>query len=103
MPVGGEFSLAGFTVSAQQANVAAGTAFAFLIKACLMVAVRTAYTQVFWASVAGASTTVSRLDTLAAVLQNVLLLLSGTVWWRWLLPSLLPRSYSSSTPFWRVR
>lgn len=79
----GNYTIAGFTVSVQQANIASGTALAFLVKACLVLAIGTAYTQVFWQSVSGRSTTVSMLDRLAAALQNFLLLLHWMVWWKY--------------------
>ena len=85
----GNYTLAGFTISAQQANIASGTALAFLVKAWLVVAVGTAYTQTFWAYISGVPTTVSRIDVLAAALHNVLLLSRGTVWWRYPLLLLL--------------
>lgn len=44
----GDYSIVGTSVSKQQYNIAAGTAFAFLFKSILAFAVATSYTQLFW-------------------------------------------------------
>lgn len=56
----------------QQTNIAIGTAFAFLFRACLVLATCTSYWQVFWATALRNTLTVSSMDALAGVLSSLL-------------------------------
>jgi hypothetical protein len=59
-------------MSRQQINTSVGTAFAFLVRTFLALAVSTAYVQVFWSSVKTAkrSPTLNELDWANAGLYN---------------------------------
>lgn len=56
----------------QQTNLAAGQAFAFLVRACLVVAVGFSYWQVFWGTVLRSTFAMSQVDVLAGLLSSVL-------------------------------
>jgi hypothetical protein len=56
----------------QQTNIAIGTGFAFLIRACLAIATCTAYWQVFWHIALRKTLAVSSLDALTNVLGSLL-------------------------------
>jgi hypothetical protein len=78
-------------VSKQQANIAIGTALAFLVKACLAFSVSLAFVQVFW-SVSHARgmikpPTMERLDLAYGSLDNFWVLFNVVLWWRY--PTLL--------------
>jgi hypothetical protein len=79
----GSYDLAVRTVSRQQFNTGVGTAFAFLVKAALTIAVSIAYVQVFWraAQVADKHPTLAELDTLST-LSNLLGLFTTRAWYR---------------------
>ena len=72
--------------SKQQLNIQVGTAFAFLVKASLVVSVSIAYAQVFWGafprSYHGKPPTLSNVDTAFSALGNVLALFNFPVWLR---------------------
>lgn len=80
------YSFAGLTLSRQQTNTNVGTAFAFLVRACLVVAISVAYVQVFWkAFMAGTSKkspALGQIDTSFSALGNALVLLYAPMW-RW--------------------
>jgi len=80
----GAYSIAGTNVSRQQFNTAVGTAFAFLVKALLALAVGLAYTQAFWraAQVAEGGIGLAGLDTLHSILSDIVGFLKVHVWWR---------------------
>lgn len=80
----GAYSIAGTNISKQQFNTAVGTAFAFLVKAALAIAVGISYIQAFWhsARVSKKGATLASLDTSYSVLSNPLHLLRLNVWWR---------------------
>lgn len=63
-----------FEISRQQINIAIGTAFAFLTKASMVVAISITFVQLFWYTVqarsAEAVPTLQRIDALYAVLDN---------------------------------
>ncbi|KAK4494842.1 hypothetical protein PRZ48_014198 [Zasmidium cellare] len=67
------YNLAGLRVSQQQVNTATGTTLAFLSRACFLVTLSSAYTQLFWFSVGrnGRKTEVKTLDVLYGALENV--------------------------------
>lgn len=80
----GSYRIAGSNVPKQRFNTAVGTAFAFLIKAVLAVAVWIAYAQLFWRSVRTSTKgeRLSTLDTLFSVPQDLLSLETVGVWLR---------------------
>lgn len=65
-------------------NIQIGTAFAFLVRACLGIAVSIAYAQLFWKALSGSHRgklpTLSRIDTAFSALSNVLALFHPLVW-----------------------
>ncbi len=74
-------------VSTQQANIAIGTAFAFLVRASLVLAVSIAFVQVFWRSFAPKDECkpyrLKQLDSAFAVLGNITSMLNLPMWWRY--------------------
>lgn len=75
-------------VSKQQFNIAVGTAFAFLVKSMLSLAVTASYTQVFWRTLGTAKRgiPVDKVDTIFSLVQNILGLFRVSAWHRyWLL------------------
>lgn len=83
----GESYIVGFNVSRQEVSTAIGTAFAFLVKACLVGSVTVAFTQLFWqAAKCNAQSkppTLGHLDVLSIALSDVTALFSIRVWWRY--------------------
>ena len=83
--VGGH-SLLGFNISRQEANTAIGTAFAFLVKACLVCTVTIAFTQLFWQAAKSKRSseppTLHNLDVLSTALSDLSTLFRIHVWWR---------------------
>ncbi|KAK5704511.1 hypothetical protein LTR17_021819 [Elasticomyces elasticus] len=79
----GSYHVVGKSMSKQQLNTAIGTAFAFLVKATLTVAITLAYTQVFCHTVNSAkkNPTLAELDTLSA-LGNIVGLFNVIDRWR---------------------
>ena len=79
------YNILGSNVSSQQLNIAGGTAFAFLVKACLVTALATAYAQLFWRAMLEQSreVTLERLDTAFSVLFNVHHLVKVWIWWHY--------------------
>jgi hypothetical protein len=76
-----DYDLGGWTIPKQQANIAGGTAFAFLVKASLVVAVGTAYIQAFWRAITARKIRLSYLDTLGSVPGSITALFAL---WRWM-------------------
>lgn len=75
----------GTHVSIQQYNTAVGTAFAFLVRACLMLSIATAYFQILMWSVGEhgtKGTTLAHLDVMTSALQDLVSLASFGTWWR---------------------
>jgi hypothetical protein len=60
----------------QQVNLAVGQAFAFLVRASLVISVGASYWQVFWGTVLHGSLAISQVDALAGMLGSVLDLLN---------------------------
>jgi hypothetical protein len=56
----------------QQTNIAIGTGFAFLFRACLAIATCTAYWQVFWHTALRKTITISSADALTGVLGSLM-------------------------------
>jgi hypothetical protein len=77
----GDYSM---NVSKQQTNAALGTAFAFAVKTCLVLAVSTAYVQIFWKHLTARSTgqplTLKNVDKSYSALRNALLLVDIPGW-----------------------
>jgi hypothetical protein len=55
---------------AQEVNIGIGTAFTFVVRMFLIVAVATAYWQLFWRQVKQKPTSLSSLDTLHSIMGN---------------------------------
>lgn len=74
----------GFDISEQQANIAIGTAMAFLAKSCLVVAVSTGFIQLFWYAVrveeTSAAPTLDRIDALHSTLDNAFQMFNVRSW-----------------------
>lgn len=85
------YSILGSYVSTQQLNTAAGTAFAFLVKACLFMALSAAYAQIFWRQMLHITpeVTLERLDATYAALTNIHHLFKVWIWYRYPLLFLL--------------
>jgi hypothetical protein len=73
----------GYGVSSQQLNIAAGTALAFLVKVCLVLAVTIAYTQAFWRAIGWKETRIKTIDVVDSALGNIWAFLHVRVWWRY--------------------
>ena len=65
-----------------------GTTFAFLVKACLGIAISAAYTQLFWHATAGKRTSLYALDALGSATTNILHLFRFPIWMTY--PLMLP-------------
>ncbi|KAF2715845.1 hypothetical protein K431DRAFT_308282 [Polychaeton citri CBS 116435] len=80
-----EYEIAGSQVSSQQANIAIGTALAFLCKASLVLAVSISYLQVFWHAAIAAGgkgrLTLGQIDSAYSALNNFLAFFHLKVWW----------------------
>jgi hypothetical protein len=63
----------------QQVNLAVGQALAFLVRACLVIAVSAAYWQIFWKTVLHETLALSQIDALAGMLGSALDLLNFRV------------------------
>ena len=72
-------------LSKQQINNTAGTAFAFLFKAALSVALSTTYSQLFWKALLHSSSraSLSTVDTAFSAAGNPMSLLRFWLWWRY--------------------
>ena len=55
----------------QQINTGIGTAFAFLVRACLVIAVGVAFVQVFWQQILRKAVTVERIDSMSQLQQSL--------------------------------
>ncbi|KAK0883908.1 hypothetical protein LTR87_002386 [Friedmanniomyces endolithicus] len=82
----------GVEVSSQQINTAVGTAFAFLVRACLMLSISIAYFQILIWTVATrgvAGTRLVHLDVMTSALHDLVSLVSLGAWlrrpWLWIL------------------
>lgn len=98
------YVFSGLNISKQQIYLAAGTAFAFLVKACLSTALYTAYVQILWRKIKHGrrEVAVARIDHITSVFSNPLHLFRPWTWWRfplllllailsWYVLSLFPR------------
>lgn len=71
-------------VSPQQLDIAVGTSFAFLVNAKLVMAISTAYVQLFWRSMVyrAKDVTLDALDCVSSALSNIYALCKIKVWYR---------------------
>lgn len=79
------YDVLGMHVSTQQSNTAIGTAFAFLVRACLLLSISTAYFQILIWSVRKHETRGTKLvhlDVMTSALNDLLSLASFKIWWR---------------------
>ena len=79
------FFLLGSSISDQEANTAIGTAFAYLVKACLVFAMSIAFVQVFWSGAKAQTTTprtLARLDATFSAFYDVPVLFNVPIWLR---------------------
>ena len=79
------YDVLGTHVSVQQFNTAVGTAFAFLVRACLMLSISIAYIQILMWSVRKHGTKGTKLvhmDVMTSALQDLVSLASFRTWWR---------------------
>lgn len=79
------YSVLSFSISRQQVNTSAGTAFAFLTTSLLMAAVSTAYDQLLWHAISkkDKAPTLSDLDVAFAGCYNAVGLFWVPVWVRY--------------------
>lgn len=87
----GLYEIAGASISRQQMNTAAGTAFGFLVKSLLTMAIGTAFVQAFWYSLRTSceGPILKSLDSAFSVLSNILGLLRPKAWRGFVIPMLL--------------
>lgn len=80
-PSGG-YTIAGRTLSRQQTNIAAGTAFALLFKSAIAFAVATSHTQLFWRvlKTSNKATRVAEVYAAYSLLGNLLEFFSLSTW-----------------------
>lgn len=77
------------STSKQKVNIAIGTGFAFLFQAFTTSSIGASYIQIFWKTLRDDDASISSVDTLYAVLGNVLLFYRVRMWTKyWLLASL---------------
>lgn len=78
------YHLHGFNLSRQQTNTAVGTAFAFFIRACLLLSLSSAYAQVFWKALTSSSANTTHqlgnLDTAFSALNSLWALVNISAW-----------------------
>lgn len=74
----------GFEVSQQQVNIAIGTAFAFLAKACMVIAISVAFVQIFWHGINArsmdAAPTLERIDAVYTSMDNAFEMFNFRTW-----------------------
>ena len=75
----------GSSVSRQATSIAIGTAFAFLVKLCLVYAVAVAYVQVFWYDMktGNPKPTLATLDATFSGTRQLLVLFNYVLWMRY--------------------
>jgi hypothetical protein len=85
------YHFAGKKLPKQQFNTAVGTAFAFLVRTFLGVAVSTAYIQIFWRSIKKVKQypTLEEVDWVHSALENVFSLFNVKLWCKYPLCLLL--------------
>lgn len=74
-----------FDISQQQINIAVGTAFAFLAKACMVLAISTSFVQMFWRAISAqsreAAPTLERVDAVHSTLDNAFEMFNLRSWY----------------------
>lgn len=88
------YNIAGSQVSGQALNLAVGTAFAFLVRSCLALAMSLSYTQLAWYTIKQSTRdrTIPDIDKVTSALSNLLVIMNVFAWIKWpllLLPALL--------------
>lgn len=98
------YGILGMHVSIQQINTAVGTAFAFLVRACLMLSISIAYFQIFMWSVGShekKGTQLVHLDVMTSALHDLVSLANFRTWrrrpWLWLLAVVAWYGFSAKT------
>ena len=78
-------SFFGSVVSKQEMTIAIGTAFAFLVKASLVISMSVAFAQLFWreATASGSFPTFASLDSIHSAFNNIFTLLDPRTWLRY--------------------
>jgi hypothetical protein len=73
-----------FAFSKQQMNLNIGSALAFLVKVCLVLAASVAYVQVFWKTThklsCNGGVALSKVDSMQLACQNMLEFLTPSIW-----------------------
>lgn len=64
----------------QQHNLAIGSAFAFLVRAALVISIGATYYQVLWRTLLGSGLQLQTVDALAGLLESLINLASWQVW-----------------------
>ena len=77
------YHILGTSISHQEINTTAGTAFAFLVNFALGAAIATAYAQAFWRAVLRRKATLESLDATFSVLSDALSLAKVWIWWHY--------------------
>jgi hypothetical protein len=87
----GAYTIVGADISRQQLNTAVGTAFGFLVKSCLVLAVSVSFVQVFWNTMrlSKEGSRLSTLDSASSLLTNYLGVFEGSTWRDFQVPLLL--------------
>ena len=98
-----EYDVLGMTVSQQQFNTGLGTAFAFLVRACLMISISVAYFQILIWNVTrrrSGATKVRELDTMTSALLDLISAADLRVWMRrpYMLILVIIAWYATSNP-----
>ena len=62
----------GDAIFEQQVNTGIGTAFAFIVRMFLVIAIGTAYWQLFWHQIRARPTSVAQLDTMSSIISSAL-------------------------------
>ena len=79
-----EYVLLGASISAQQTAIAVGTALAYLVKSCLVLAIAIAAVQIFWSEVhlrsAKTPLTLERLDLAHSATSDLTVLFNWRTW-----------------------
>lgn len=79
-----KYAVGGFAFSKQQTNLNIGSALAFLVKVCLVLASSVAYVQVFWKTTdkmsAEGGVLLSKVDSMHLAYQNLLEFLTPSLW-----------------------
>lgn len=94
----------GTPVTSQQANTAIGTAFAFIVKACLIYSMSIAFVQLFWREAKAcegstrAAPTLDRLDSMYSAFTDIVALFNAPLWCRYPLLLLLAVTAWSVSP-----